>query len=86
MQEETLTNTGLKAFLDGCPQLEHLDLRKCFEINLDKDLEKQCLERIKEFKHPNDSTVEYPYDIILSNLILTHHLMITHMITTTISR
>ncbi|KAI4312978.1 hypothetical protein MLD38_037762 [Melastoma candidum] len=43
-----LTNKGLGAILDGCPQLKSLDLRDCYNIVLkSSDLEKKC-ERIKE--------------------------------------
>ncbi|XP_010431403.1 PREDICTED: putative F-box/LRR-repeat protein 21 [Camelina sativa] len=64
---DRLTETGLNAILDGCPHLEHLDLRKCYNIKLVGNLEKQCLERIKEFKGPDDSTADYPYDITFVN-------------------
>ncbi|ESQ38045.1 hypothetical protein EUTSA_v10028845mg [Eutrema salsugineum] len=64
----TLTNTGLNAILDGCTQLEHLDLRKCFNIKLSGDLEKRCSERIKDLKRPNDSTAGYPYGFNISDL------------------
>ncbi|EOA34646.1 hypothetical protein CARUB_v10022210mg [Capsella rubella] len=40
---DRITANGLKAILDGCPHLEHLDLRKCFNINLAGNLEKQYL-------------------------------------------
>ncbi|KAK6932121.1 Leucine-rich repeat [Dillenia turbinata] len=33
-----LTNDGLQAILDGCPHLEYLDLRQCFNITLPGDL------------------------------------------------
>ncbi|KAF3561880.1 hypothetical protein DY000_02010971 [Brassica cretica] len=45
-----LTNTGLTAILDGYPHREHLDLRKCFNVRLEGDLEKRCSERIKDLK------------------------------------
>ncbi|XP_010513578.1 PREDICTED: putative F-box protein At4g05475 [Camelina sativa] len=64
---DRLTASGLNAILDGCPLLEHLDLRKCFNINMVGNLEKQCLERVKEFRRPNDSTADYPFDIIFVN-------------------
>ncbi|XP_010467545.2 PREDICTED: putative F-box protein At4g05475 [Camelina sativa] len=64
---DRLTDTGLNAILDGCPNLEHLDLRKCFNIKLAGNLEKKCLERIKEFRSPNDPTVDYPFDIVFVN-------------------
>lgn len=61
-----LTNTGLTAILDNCPHLQHLDLRKCSNIKLSGDLEKRCLERLKEFRRPNDSTDDCPFFDILS--------------------
>ncbi|KAF8052686.1 hypothetical protein N665_1520s0004 [Sinapis alba] len=57
----SLTNTGLNAILDGCPHLEHLDLRKCLNVRLEGDLEKRCTERIKELRCPDDSTADHPY-------------------------
>ncbi|XP_019084348.1 PREDICTED: putative F-box/LRR-repeat protein 23 [Camelina sativa] len=57
-----LTNAGLNAILDGCPHLEHLDLRQCSNIHLVGDLEKRCLEKVKVLRRPNDSTADYPYD------------------------
>ncbi|KAF8047173.1 hypothetical protein N665_3163s0006, partial [Sinapis alba] len=43
----TLKDAGLNAILDSCPNLEHLDLRQCFNVNIVGDLEKRCSERIK---------------------------------------
>ncbi|XP_010474129.1 PREDICTED: putative F-box protein At4g05475 [Camelina sativa] len=71
---DRLTASGLNAILDGCPHLEHLDLRKCFNINMVGDLEKQCLERVKEFRRPNDSTADYPFDVIFVNYDLYQHI------------
>ncbi|KAG8639201.1 F-box protein SKIP19 isoform X2 [Manihot esculenta] len=34
-----LTNEGLQAILDGCPNLESLDLRQCFNVNLEGHLD-----------------------------------------------
>ncbi|VVB07870.1 unnamed protein product [Arabis nemorensis] len=56
-----LTDIGLNAILDNCPHLEHLDLRKCLNITLSGNLEKRCLEMVKGFRRPNDSTADYPY-------------------------
>ncbi|KAL1188345.1 putative F-box/LRR-repeat protein 23 [Cardamine amara subsp. amara] len=58
-----LTNKGLKAILDGCPHLEHLDLRKCFNVNLVGDLKKRCSERIKVLRCPNESTAHTKFEI-----------------------
>ncbi|KAG2331370.1 hypothetical protein Bca52824_002550 [Brassica carinata] len=57
-----LSNTSLKAILDNCPNLEHLDLRQCFNVNLVGDMEKRCSERIQVVRHPNASTHDYPFD------------------------
>lgn len=35
-----LSDMGLNAILEGCPHLEHLDLRKCLNINLVGDMGK----------------------------------------------
>lgn len=48
-----LTSTGLSAILDGCPYLEHLDIRRCFNVVLDENLMKKCT-RVKELRLPND--------------------------------
>ncbi|EOA21150.1 hypothetical protein CARUB_v10001497mg [Capsella rubella] len=57
-----LSDTGLIAILDNCPSLEHLDLRRCFNVNLVGDLQKRCSERVKVVRRPNDSTHDYPFD------------------------
>ncbi|XP_010422434.1 PREDICTED: F-box protein SKIP19-like [Camelina sativa] len=57
-----LSDTGLNAVLDSCPKLEHLDLRRCLNVNLVGDLQKRCSERVKVVRHPNDSTHDYPFD------------------------
>ena len=54
-----VTNDGLQAILDGCPHLESLDLRKCFNVTLSGNLGKRCAEWIKNLRHPNDSTYDY---------------------------
>ncbi|XP_012830442.1 PREDICTED: putative F-box/LRR-repeat protein 23 [Erythranthe guttata] len=49
-------NEGVHAILEGCPNLESLDLRKCFHVRLSGDLGKLCSERIRDLKLPNEST------------------------------
>ena len=51
----TMTNKGLQAVLEGCPNLESLDLRGCFSINLGESCGKLCKERIKNLRLPGDS-------------------------------
>lgn len=57
----SLTNDGLIAILDNCHNLQSLDLRACFHVNLDADLRKRCYEQLKKFRHPNDPTDDYNY-------------------------
>ncbi|KAL0746399.1 hypothetical protein Bca101_028401 [Brassica carinata] len=56
-----LTNAGLNAILDHCPNLEHLDLRLCHSVRLLGDLKKRCSQRIKVFRRPFDSFHDYPH-------------------------
>ncbi|KAE8716892.1 putative F-box/LRR-repeat protein 23 [Hibiscus syriacus] len=57
-----LTNEGLQAILNGCPHLEYLDLRQCFNVSLGGNLEKRCVEHIKNLRRPNDSTHDYEFN------------------------
>ncbi|CAH1448690.1 unnamed protein product [Lactuca virosa] len=45
-----MTNIGLQAILNGCPHLEVLSVRMCYDLNLDENLRSLCMERIKDFK------------------------------------
>ncbi|KAK6932116.1 F-box domain [Dillenia turbinata] len=56
-----LTNDGLQAILVGCPHLEYLDLRQCFNITLPGDLGRRCAERLKTLRLPNDPTDDYEF-------------------------
>ncbi|OMO75017.1 Leucine-rich repeat, cysteine-containing subtype [Corchorus capsularis] len=56
-----LTNEGLQAILSGCPCLESLDMRQCFNVNWGTNLEKAC-EHIKHLRRPDDSTLDYEFD------------------------
>lgn len=50
-----LTDMGLQAILDGCPELESLDLRGCFNLYLEEgELEERCAGRIKILYLPHD--------------------------------
>lgn len=57
-----MTNDGLQAILDGCPRLESLDLRQCFNVSLGGNLWKRCSEQIKDLRRPYDSTEDYGFD------------------------
>ncbi|XP_062096288.1 F-box protein SKIP19-like [Humulus lupulus] len=56
-----MTNMGLEAILDGCRNLESLDLRRCLNINLKGSLGKRCAEQIKLLRLPYDSLKDYGY-------------------------
>lgn len=49
-----MTNTGLQAILDGCTHLVSLNLRHCFNINLNSSCGMLCRERIKDMRLPYD--------------------------------
>ncbi|KAI3455955.1 hypothetical protein Pfo_012618 [Paulownia fortunei] len=57
-----MKNEGLQSILDGCPQLESLDLRQCFGVDLGGDLGKRCSQQIKVLRRPCDSTDDYEWD------------------------
>ncbi|KAK8543206.1 hypothetical protein V6N13_136263 [Hibiscus sabdariffa] len=57
-----LTDNGLQAILNGCPRLESLDLRKCYNVGLRGNLERRCVERIKRFRRPCDPTHDYEFE------------------------
>ncbi|KAK7331403.1 hypothetical protein VNO77_25627 [Canavalia gladiata] len=57
-----MTNDGLLAILDGCPHLESLDLRQCFNVNLGGSLGRRCTEQIKDLRLPYDPTDDYPFE------------------------
>ncbi|KAF7842921.1 F-box protein SKIP19-like [Senna tora] len=56
-----LTNSGLIAILNSCTHLESLDLRRCFNVDLEGNLGKRCDEQIKDLRRPNDPTNDYPF-------------------------
>ncbi|XP_071698648.1 putative F-box/LRR-repeat protein 23 [Rutidosis leptorrhynchoides] len=56
----TMTDEGLQFILDGCPLLESLDVRKCFNLNIAGDLVQRCKKQIKDFKcSTEDDFLEY---------------------------
>ncbi|KAH6790177.1 hypothetical protein C2S51_005183 [Perilla frutescens var. frutescens] len=50
-----IQNDWLEIILDGCPNLESLDIRQCTGLNLGGDLGKRCHDHIKDLKLPSDS-------------------------------
>uniref|UniRef100_A0A0D3GX77 Transport inhibitor response 1 domain-containing protein n=1 Tax=Oryza barthii TaxID=65489 RepID=A0A0D3GX77_9ORYZ len=48
-----LTNKGLSAILDNCPNLESLDIRHCYNVDMDASLRAKCA-RIKVLRPPDD--------------------------------
>lgn len=55
-----LTNDGLVAILDRCPRLESLDIRQCYNIQMDDALRSKCA-RIRYLKLPHDSISDFKY-------------------------
>ncbi|KAG0516835.1 hypothetical protein BDA96_09G036700 [Sorghum bicolor] len=53
-----LTNDGLMAILDRCPRLESLDIRQCYNIQMDDALKLKCA-RIRDLKLPHDSISDF---------------------------
>ena len=55
----SLGNGDLAAILDGCRQLEHLDIRHCFNVTMDDgDMRARCA-RVKMVRMPEDSMEGY---------------------------
>jgi len=59
----SLTSSGLEVILNGCPHLEFLDIRACYHVCMDDDMQAKC-SRIKTLRHPEDSMDDYdlPFD------------------------
>lgn len=55
-----LTNDGLMAILDRCPHLESLDIRQCYNIQMDDALKSKCA-RLRNIKLPHDSISDFKY-------------------------
>ncbi|KAI5057255.1 hypothetical protein GOP47_0027844 [Adiantum capillus-veneris] len=47
-----LSNAGLKAVLEKCTSLEHLDLRGCWQLNIEESFVKEARKRFKVFHPP----------------------------------
>jgi len=58
-----LTNAGMTAILDGCPSLESLDIRQCFNVKMDRTTICAKCPRIETLKLPHDSTAGYEFQV-----------------------
>jgi hypothetical protein len=58
-----LTNEGLSTILDNCPNLESLDIRHCFNIDMGDDSLRAKCSRIKMLRPPDDSTDDYDFQV-----------------------
>lgn len=58
----TLNNKGLETILDNCPHLECLDIRQCFNVDMNETLLEKC-SRIKTIKLHNDPTDDYDLEV-----------------------
>ncbi|RYQ92943.1 hypothetical protein Ahy_B09g099185 [Arachis hypogaea] len=48
-----LDNSGLSVILDGCSHLESLDLRECYNVELEGILRIRCHEQLKDLRDPD---------------------------------
>lgn len=55
-----MTSDGLMVILDHCPHLESLDIRQCYNIQMDDAMESKCA-RIRELKLPHESISDFKY-------------------------
>ncbi|KAL3619480.1 hypothetical protein CASFOL_037050 [Castilleja foliolosa] len=60
-----MSNEGLKAIFNGCPNLDLLDLRRCEHVNLGGDFGSVCSDRVKYLKRPSDPIDDYELDYIV---------------------
>ncbi|XP_071704091.1 putative F-box/LRR-repeat protein 23 [Rutidosis leptorrhynchoides] len=62
-----ISNIGLKVILDGCRQLETLDLGMCEHIDLNGDVVKRASEQIKHLTLPNPNCILRPLGVEYSD-------------------
>ncbi|KAJ3693581.1 hypothetical protein LUZ60_009061 [Juncus effusus] len=55
-----LANEGLIAILQGCPHLETLDIRRCYNLNMDSDMRARC-SKLTTLRLPSDSLEDYEF-------------------------
>ncbi|KAL6509569.1 hypothetical protein OROGR_022879 [Orobanche gracilis] len=49
-----MSNEGLEAILAGCPLLESLDIRRCYNVDLNEDLGRRIVQKFRCFLGPDD--------------------------------
>ncbi|KAM0850633.1 hypothetical protein ACQ4PT_052970 [Festuca glaucescens] len=64
-----LRSNALAAILDNCHHLESLDLRQCFNVHIDAELQAKCA-RLKDVKLPKDSASDYEHESYIETLSL----------------
>uniref|UniRef100_A0A0D9X589 F-box domain-containing protein n=1 Tax=Leersia perrieri TaxID=77586 RepID=A0A0D9X589_9ORYZ len=57
-----ITNKGLSAILDNCPDLESLDIRHCFNVKMEISLQAKCA-KIKTLRLPDDLIDDYEFQV-----------------------
>ncbi|OEL36961.1 F-box protein SKIP19 [Dichanthelium oligosanthes] len=55
----SLGNAGLAAILEGCASLESLDIRHCFNVEMDNEMRAKCAARLQTLRLPDDSMDDY---------------------------
>ncbi|KAI5407346.1 hypothetical protein KIW84_053557 [Lathyrus oleraceus] len=55
IQGNKMSNAGLLAILAGCPHLEFLDIRRCYNLRLDESLKKKCIDQIRNLLLPEQT-------------------------------
>ncbi|XP_071688912.1 putative F-box/LRR-repeat protein 9 [Rutidosis leptorrhynchoides] len=70
--QDSISNIGLQAILDGCYRLESLDICQCPFIDLKKDdIGKTCSEQIEDLKLPgDDAAYRYYGDLSYDDFIV----------------
>ncbi|KAM3393531.1 hypothetical protein ACQJBY_014320 [Aegilops geniculata] len=55
---QTISTTGLAAILDSCVQIDSLDIRHCFHVEMGDELMSRC-SKFETLRLPHDSTDDY---------------------------
>ncbi|KAG8058805.1 hypothetical protein GUJ93_ZPchr0002g25915 [Zizania palustris] len=64
-----LTNNGLISILDHCLHLESVDIRRCYNIQMDDALKSKCA-RIKNLRLPGDSISDFKYRAFIGSSVV----------------